>query len=227
MYIPWWKKALSYITEIHLESTTSEHTEDLHVYIVNGQLQLCSNTVIYSYGVKYDNFTETFNRIQWNQYQPKTCLVLGLGLGSIPQLLEQNHKLDIAYTAVEIDEEVIYLMSKYALPQLSSSIEIIQSNALNFIDMQYGGQKYDMICIDLFIDDIVPDEFRTPEFLEDVHDLLSEDGVLFFNHLGLTRADQKLAKAYFEEIFQKVLPDGQLLQVKGNCMLISRKDILK
>ena len=80
-----------------------------------------------------------------DKYPIQNVLVLGLGLGSIPLMLEKNFGKKYNYTAVEIDESVIYLASKYALPKLESNIQIICADAFAYV--RQTEQKLSLIHI--------------------------------------------------------------------------------
>ena len=71
------KKLLSYITEIHIESVQSDYNESLQVFLKNGRYQLCTTNAIYSYADKYDNFKESFDRLNLEVPEVKNVLLLG------------------------------------------------------------------------------------------------------------------------------------------------------
>ena len=223
MKVPWWKRWLSYIAEIHIESTSSEFNPHLYVSLLKGRYQLCTANAIYSFEDLYDNFGGAFDRMDLKRIKGKEALILGLGLGSIPQILDQKG-YPFKYTAVEIDEEVIYLVSKYALPQIQSPIEIVCADALNFVTQCQ--RKFDFIMIDIFLDDVIPDKFQNQEFLAQVKTLLNPEGILMYNRLAFTSSDVENAKTYFQRIFSKVFTEATFLEVKGNWMLLNQKSIL-
>ena len=118
MIQPLIKRILSYIKDIPIVSTSSEYNEILDLYLVKGRYQLCTENAIYSYGDKYDNFANAFKQIDLDKVND--VLILGLGLASIPYILETIHQKAFNYTGVEIDDEVIYLASKYVIDDLKS-----------------------------------------------------------------------------------------------------------
>lgn len=219
MEIPKWKKWLSYLMEIHLESSSSEHNEELHVSLSKGRLQLSTANAIYSYADKYENFYKTFEQIKLHD-KTKDALILGFGLGSIPFMLENKFAKNYNYTGVELDSEVVYLASKYVLSSLQSDVVIIETDAINY--MHQCTQNYDLICIDIFVDDQIPKAFLTHDFLQLISHSLSENGTVIFNHLADRPSYEKKAKNYFNEVFVQVFPKGQYLQVLGNGMMINK-----
>jgi len=218
MIVPLWKRLLSYLFELHVESTSSEHNPHLYVSLKNGRYQLSTANAIYSYGDLYDNFSGAFQQLNLEQRAIKNVLILGFGLGSIPVILEKM-KLQYNYTAVEIDEEVVYLASKYVVPDLQSKLDIICADA--FIFMALNKNKYDMIAVDLFLDDIIPDKFQQTDFLHYLQEALSPSGLLLYNRLNYTEADCEVNKVFYENMFKRVFDGGRYLEVKGNWMLVN------
>jgi spermidine synthase len=221
---PLLKSLWSYITDVHIESMSSDYNEELHVLLSKGRYQLCTPNAIYSYGDKYDNFTETFNQLRLDD-TIKDVLILGFGLGSIPYMLEKKYGKRYSYTGVEIDDTVIYLASKYVLDDLKSEVQIINADAWNFV--QLTEYRYDMICVDIFIDDKIPKIFLTTEFLEIIQSNLTENGILLFNHLGMRQQDADAAMKYHDEIFNKQFPNSVALKVVDNYMMLNNRNHLK
>ena len=212
-------RMLSYLTEIQIEFIQSDYNTDLQVLLKNGRYQLCTPHAIYSYADKYDNFRLTFERLKLETNTINNVLLLGFGLGSIPYMLELKFGKKYTYTGVEIDEAVIYLASKYVMDELKSEIELIHVDAHTFISQ--NKIKYDLICIDIFIDDKIPEIFLTKEFLHLTSESLSKNGCLLFNHLAHNVNDISQAKNYFNDMFSKVFTDGTYLDVNKNMMMVS------
>jgi SAM-dependent methyltransferase len=211
----------SHLFDVHIESTSSPFNEKLDVLLCKGRFQLVTNNAIYSYGDLYTNYKRAFDKIDLSNFNIKNVLVLGWGLGSIPYMLEEKFKKIYHYTAVEIDEEVLYLAHKYVTQYLESSIESICSDAYAFV--MHSEATYDMICMDVFVDDEVPEQFQNPAYLEQLKKMLGENGILLFNRLYLTRKDKRLTRAFFENTFLTVFPEGDYLDVGGNWIITNRR----
>jgi hypothetical protein len=223
MQIPLWKKWLSYLFEWHIESAPSEINPHLYVSLKRGRYQLCAANAVYSYGDLYSNYSRTFRKLPFEQLNIEKVLLLGLGLGSIPYMLEKVFDRHFQYTAVEVDDSVIYLAQKYVLDGLKAPIETIQADAFAFVAQEQS--KYDLIAMDIFLDDVVPDRFEQQEFLLNLRSLLASDGLLLYNRLASTMDDRKKSGAFYEKEFLKAFPEGGVLDVGGNWMLHNRKDI--
>lgn len=221
---PFWKRWWSFFDEVLIEMSSSELNEHLEVLLVKGEYQLCTKEAIYSYGRYYDNFKKVFEKIHLPKDDSKV-LVLGLGLASIPIILEKDFKKDYRYTAVELDDEIIRLASKYVLDEIDSEIQTIHADAFHYVNIDQ--EKYDMIAVDIFLSDAIPSEFETIDYLERVKHMLSDNGILILNRLFYYSQDKRSTELYFDQIFKKVFPQGKHLHVSGNWMLLSDNRFLK
>jgi len=215
---PQWKVSLSYIKDVPIEETSSKYNEVLEVLLVQGRYQLITDKVIYSFADKYDNFTDSLKRIDFSKV--KKCLILGFGLGSIPYTIENVMGHKISYTGVEIDEEVVYLASKYVLDDLKSDISLVNTDAISYVYMDNG--KYDLICLDLFFDDVIPAEVLTIEYMERLKSLLRKNGTLLMNNLYFTNKDMKYTDAFISDVFSVVFPNHQFMIAGHNKMLFNQ-----
>jgi spermidine synthase len=213
------KRALSFIKEVHIESSDSDYNKVLDVFLVKDRYQLCTENAIYSYADKYDNFANVFKAMSFDKMSD--VLVLGLGLASIPWMLEHAFHKDLTYTGIEIDDEVIYLASKYVLDEIKSEIDVVNTDAYTFVAITES--RFDLICMDVFIDDKVPEDLETEEFAEMLQQTLSDDGLLIFNRLAFTEADKTATSHYYNNVFKKVFPQATIFESGGNHMLLSRK----
>ena len=211
---------LSYITDVHIEGSHSDFNENLNVLLVKGQYQLVTPEAIYSYGTRYDNYFKAFKKLDLDKENVQSVLLLGLGLGSIPYMLENYFKRDYSYTAVEIDEEVIHLASKYVLNSLNSEITTICADANSFVRIDQN--QYDLIAMDVFESDVIPEQFETEEFLLNLKERITKDGLLMFNRLYLFEKDKKKTQQYFRNIFKRVFPNGRKMNINGNWILLNR-----
>lgn len=219
MKIPKWKKYLSYVKDVHLETQSSTINPVLHLLLVRGRLQLCTDNSIYSFEDQYDNFYKVFEKMIKVGWRYDSVLILGFAMGSIPKMLEDNFKLKLSYTGIEIDDVIVDMVSDYVVSQLESSIQLINTDASIFL--QSNEECFDLICIDLFIDDIIPDKFKNRDFIETLQKKLTPGGCLLYNMLGDYQSDKKNAETYHQEIFSKVFPKSSLFHTGTNYILIS------
>ena len=224
MKIPFWKKWLSFLFDVHIETRSSEHNPVLQVDLVRGRLQLCSENAIYSFADLYGNFRQAFQQLEMKRLEGGRFLVLGFGLGSIPYMLEKKSDLRFHYTGVEIDEEVLSLANKYVLSELDSPMEMICADAHSFVEL--CEQQFDVIAVDLFNDDVIPAKFETKAFLQRTLELLNPDGLLLYNRMTLGPNDELNARRFFDNQFKTVFEDGIFLEVKTNWILLNNSNYL-
>jgi len=217
---PLWKRLLSYVKDVHIEGATSIYNDELNVLLVKGQYQLVTPEAIYSYGNRYDNFFSAFKQINLDNENIDSVLLLGLGLGSIPFMLEKFYKKKYRYTAVEIDDDIIHLASKYVLNFLDSEITTVCTDAINYV--QIDQNQYDLVAMDVFVSDYIPNEFESEVFLQHLKTKIALGGLLMFNRLYFFEKDKIKTEEYFNTTFKKVFPSGRYLNINGNWILLNR-----
>jgi len=155
-------------------------------------------------------------------------LLLGLGGGSVISSLRERFKYEGNIVAVELDQKVIELAKSEFFIFSSPNLTIHNSDAFEFV--KQCSSQYDLVIVDLFIDNVVPPQFYSEEFCQNISNILSEKGSILFN-LGINEIDNQKRKAvvnYFQEkpnyktsFFEKVVGTNFLLiaeksQQKGN-----------
>ena len=190
---------------------------------------LSSARAIYSHGDLYHNFVQTFKKVDWNQIPGDKALLLGFGLGSIPMILEKQGR-DFKYTAVEKDPNVIYLASKYTLPLIDSPVHLYEADAGQFVQQQTP-KTFSVICMDIFLEDLIPSHVQKKAYIEQLKILLLPRGVLFVNTLrpvdkeGEEKDGSEMTP--FQQLLLKVFPQGDFVSVGPNAVFVSRGDLLK
>lgn len=215
--IPIWKKWLSYLSPQVLEFTSSEKNPELAVLLYRGRMQLLSGNAVYSWDDLYRNFNIAFKQLEVTKRDRADVLLLGLGLGSVPFILEKIYGRTYHYTAVEWDETVAELANRYTLSRLDSAVEVVIADAEVFVEL--CDEKFDMVIIDLFEDDLTPPQFRTREFLMHCAALLRPHGLLLFNCLHNLSHERSGTKRFFEQVFHAVFPAAHAIDTGGNWIL--------
>ena len=219
MHIPLWKKWVSHVVPLTLETAASEQNPELAVMLDRGRLQLLSGNAIYSWDDLYHNFTIAFGALDLEERPIEDVLILGLGLGSVPYILEKIYDRAYHYTAVEWDETVAGLAARYTLSRLKSPVEIITADAGVFL--QVTEEQYDMIVIDIFEDDRTPEQFETVAFLEACAERLRPNGLILYNRLYNAHRNIVSTQRFFEDNFKTVFPEGEKIDTGGNWILVN------
>ncbi|MCS7037897.1 MAG: methyltransferase domain-containing protein [Saprospiraceae bacterium] len=222
MLFPFWKKWLSYLHPITLERLSSPKNPQLAVVLDRGRLQLLSGNAIYSWDDLYHNFTIAFGQLNVERRSIADVLVLGLGLGSVPFILEKVYKCTCSYTAVEWDEAVVHLASKYTLPRLQSRVDIVVADAGHFV--QVTKARFDLIAVDIFEDDHTPAPFESADFLRACRRRLRPGGLLLYNRLYNSDANRQASQAFYRDTFCRVFEHARAIETNGNLILVGEAE---
>ncbi len=209
------------MVELPVTTRSSEYNPELKVTYHRGRFKLTTLGAIYSFEDLYSNFRISFEKLHWDQHKIETCLVLGLGLGSIPDMLVTRFKKNLSFAAVDIDEVVIELAMKYVLRPKKINIDVFTADAASFLEWHHG--RYDMICTDVFIGDRIPAELQTIEALTLMKGMLRSNGLLLYNRLSRYQPDIDANLKFLNRIFLKVFPEGGYIDLDGNWMFVNRR----
>lgn len=189
----------SYLWGIEITRINSKLNGNLYVLLIKGKKILNASHGNYSFGVLHEAFRKAFSIADLRSLNPGKCLLLGLGAGSVVQILRDELKLDCLIRAVDFDPEVVNIARKYFDIDRYDHLEICLRDAFDF--MKNHQEKYDLIVFDIYIDHEIPAKFETEEFLSLLKNHLSPKGKLIFNK-DLSSKNMKLNKALFQEVFQ-------------------------
>lgn len=118
---------------------------------------------------------------------PQSVLIVGLGGGTLPRALRQvlpSARIDV----VEIDPAVVQVAKKYFDFTASDKTRVIESDGRVYVKRaQRTGQHYDLIMLDAFDHEYIPEHLLTQEFLLEVKSLLTPQGVLAANTFSSSR----------------------------------------
>lgn len=157
-------------------------------------------------GVLADVWRHTLKKVKHQKLDVKSCLILGLGGGSAARLVKK-HWPDAKITGVELDPVMVDLGMKY-IGLKATDVDIKVKDALLFCKKEIKeGKKYDLILIDIYVGDKIPEMFEGEDFIKNVKELLITNGTAVFNRLCY---DQKRGEALFfgkklEKIFSSVV----------------------
>lgn len=151
--------------------------------------------------------------------EPKTILLVGLGGGTLPmvfhELLPNAH-----ITSVEIDPAVVKAAQRYFAYQESPQVMTETLDARVMIKRAgRQGKKWDLVVLDAFNGDYIPEHLMTREFLQEVQAVLNPAGLVAAN----TFADSRLYhhetatyNAVFSHIRMLSVRQGNRIIVAGN-----------
>ncbi|KAK2834869.1 hypothetical protein FQN49_006831 [Arthroderma sp. PD_2] len=111
-----------------------------------------------------------------------SALVIGLGIGTTPSAFAAH---GINTTVVEIDRNVHQIAMDYF--EFPRSVNTVIENALTFVNRakeETPIQKYDYIIHDVFTGGVEPLDLFTQDFMQSLHSMLDDEGVIAINYAG-------------------------------------------
>lgn len=174
------KQLLSYLIPIKIYETKSDINKNLEITWNNGQLVLDSKNTNFSYGNLQKVLRFGLKKIGYQKISNfKTILVLGVAGGSVIKTLVDEFEYRGKITGVEIDAETINLANKYFGLDKIDNLQIVITDAEKFV--KEINETYDLIIIDIFEDNIMPDFLFENTFISNVLKILNTNGFVLFN----------------------------------------------
>jgi spermidine synthase len=129
--------------------------------------------------------------------KPKRVLILGLGGGTLVTAF-QTLLPDAAIDAAEIDPAVVRMAREYFDLDPAPYTRIYAEDGRVFVKrMQRRGVSYDLIVLDAFDHEYIPEHMLTREFLLEVKSILSEHGVLAANTFSVSKLYDHESATYY------------------------------
>lgn len=194
---------------------------------VNGQLRVVSDLtwgvhimgggLTQSGGVAHQVWLEALKRAKSKNKNVKRALILGLGGGSIAQIISSLWE-GSSIIGVDIDPVIVDLGKKYlGLDKVNP--EIIIGDAKDYL--LKSNQDFDLICIDTYQGDVFPEKFESKEFVDLVSNHLSKDGMAIFNRLYY--ADKRKLADRFEKVLRDTFGNVEGVYPQANVLYICSK----
>jgi len=133
------------------------------------------------------NYTKMMMGALFLNPAPKTILVIGLGGGTLPTTL---HRIlpDATITSVEIDSAILHVAERFfAYREDDKMTSAIEDGRVFVRRMQRQHRHYDLIMLDAYNQEYIPEHMLTREFLEEVDAILADGGVLAANTFSFNR----------------------------------------
>ena len=144
---------------------------------------------------------------------PQRILVLGMGGGNLVMAMQEAFP-GVAIDTVEIDPAVVRMGRKYFGFAPGPKTQVYEEDGRVFVKrMQRAGVKYDLVVLDAYDHEYIPEHMLTLEFLLEVKSLLGERGVV----AGNTFTSSKL---YHSESATYHAAFGEFFGLKTNNRLI-------
>jgi len=163
--------------------------------------------------------------------KPERILVIGLGGGTLPKTLNQLYP-DAGIDAVEIDNAVYRVAQQFFKFTESKNVNVSIADARVFVKRaQIRKARYDLIILDAFTGEYIPEHLMTQEFLREVKSLLTDTGVVVANTFSTSKLYDYESVTYesvFGNFFNFKLPiTGNRVIITGPQPLPSRQTLTR
>lgn len=149
------------------------------------------------------------------QPQPRDILVVGLGGGTLPMTLRKLYP-QARIDTVEIDPAVTRIASRFFGFQPDAAMTVAEEDGRVFVKRQLKqGRKYELVMLDAFDHDYIPEHLLTREFLLEVRGILAPRGVLAANTFSSSKLYQHESATY-----AAVFGDFYNLQTRSRVILL-------
>lgn len=142
-----------------------------------GKKRLDSENANYSYGSLQEVLDLGLSKLDLTNV--KNILLLGLGGGCVVHSLRKKFDFKQLIRAVEIDNDVISIAKNDF--KISENEQLVIVNKDAYEEVFSAQDKYDLIIVDLFIDNKVPIQFYGQQFWKQLYQLLNQEGTIVFN----------------------------------------------
>lgn len=198
-------RLVSHFVPIITNKIHSSYSGTLEITITNGRKYLNTAKVNYSYGTLQRVLEFTVRKVDLSGV--KDILILGLGGGSIIKSLREVFNYQHGIVAVEIDPVIIEVAKNEFGIVADERTEILLADAYDYIAL--ATRQFDLIIVDLFIEDEVPVKFFSTEFWKHIAAKVRRNGSVIFNSMSESESAMAVIKTvlgsgFSVEMFKKV-----------------------
>ena len=209
------RRLLSYFFPITIHNTHSEINNNLEVTWNNGHLVLDSKNTNFSYGSLQKVMRIGLSQIGTEKIKSAAnIIVLGVAGGSVIKILREEYQNSGKITGIELDEKSIELANKYFGLNQIDNVEIVIDDASEFI--KNDSRKYDLVIIDIFQDNVMPDFLFTNDFIENVKKIVNIKGWVLFNSIVVLSSEHERNHEFEKMIRTKFKSVIKLSRVEGD-----------
>lgn len=123
-------------------------------------------------------YTRTMMGLLMFQRDPRQIVMIGLGGGSLAKFCHR-HLPDACTQVVEINPHVIALREEFHVPPDDERLRVIHADASRYV--QESTARPDVLLVDGFDSDGLPDPLCSQRFYDDCHAMLQPHGLLVVN----------------------------------------------
>jgi spermidine synthase len=196
-------RGLSYLYPIPVEKGMDLRGKPVRLELYRDQLMLSTALAVYSYGTRYHPFQKPFAHLGHELQTVKRFLLLGTGLGSALQILQQKHGVFPEAILVDQDPLMLHWSKRYMSLNTRNNVEWICADAEEFVQEDEG--QHDLIGLDIFCDMTPPQFVKTEAYYRALYRRLNPGGMLIFNVFFSSLNEQHLVETRLQEVFRSTL----------------------
>lgn len=170
------------------------------------------------------------------QDNPQRILIVGLGGGTLVHTYSTLFP-EAEILISEIDESVVRVAEKYFDFKTTDKISVVTVDGrIHIKRAALRGEKFDLVILDAFNGDYIPEHLMTAEFLQEVKQLLPPNGMVIANTFSTSRlydAESNTYQSVFGDLFNlrmgntgnriiiasmQPLPDKNTLESRAKAM---------
>jgi spermidine synthase len=135
---------------------------------------------------------------------PRRVLMIGLGGGMVPRTMRELDP-DARIDVVELDPAVLRVAERYFDFRQDARMRVHVDDGRVFVRKQRRlGTRYDLVMIDAFDKNYIPEHMLTREFMAEVRDLLAPGGIVAANTFS-RGALQRYEIATYQSVYGPIL----------------------
>jgi predicted membrane-bound spermidine synthase len=188
------KKWYSYVFPILIEKTEDDIGNELLLYLHKGKIKLYTQDTNYSGG----ELKSVFRKALANEKFTETnhILILGFGLGSIWEILKEEHQFKGQITGVELNSTIVK-WARFYTPNLDADTKtnICQVGAQYFLNN--NKTTFSHIFIDLFENNNVCPFIWSHTFWNSIHKSIKKNGLVVINTINPSKDALTHIENYF------------------------------
>ena len=214
------KKIVSFLYPF-VTKIKSLHSGTLRIILVDGKKMLNTDNANYSFGSLHRIMRFALKKVELDA--DENILLLGLGAGSVIDIVRNDFHLKNRLVAVDFDSVIIDVARKEFDLDSYENTEIVCADAYRYVQEEQG--RYGLIIIDLFIDNKVPEKFFDNVFWGHISRILSRKGQIIFNTMIKTTSPE-----LFDTLVKKVEDQGFSVDVydkvdRTNVMILAKRNL--
>lgn len=177
------KKILSYFISLPLKKYASPINGTIEINMLDGKKTVDILNTNYSYGVLQKILHKALKQINFGN-EIKTVLALGMGAGSIVETIREHFHSQAFIELVEIDAQIIAIAKDEFEIEKFDNISIVHNDAYEYV--QQTNKKFDLIIVDVFVVDTIPEKFTTKAFIDAICSMVNPAGYIIYNTMQAT-----------------------------------------